>query len=62
MAPTAGIAATQPACATNRRMATTKQTTRIPIITRYLRSRKAMSSDIGRFASVTSETSWRRVR
>src|SRR5437763_8269228 len=62
MAPTAGIAASHPACATNRAMATTKHTTRIPIISRYLRSRKAMSSDIGRFASVTSGTSARRVR
>src|ERR1035441_7954309 len=53
IAPTAGMAVSQPAPLTNSTTAITKQASRMPIITRYRRSRYAISADRDSRASVT---------
>src|SRR2546430_4655083 len=53
MAPTAGMAGSQPPPLANTITAITKHITRIAIMIRYRRSRYEMSSDLDRCASVT---------
>src|SRR5262249_39499146 len=53
IAPTAGMAASQPAPCAKRTTANAKQATRNAIMIRYRRSRYAISSERGRRASVT---------